>query len=73
MICIWEVCKKNIWLTGGIPVEEYFQQMTKKKVVHRLRQFIWLKLSQGTESLLLIGKELIADVDVYDSYPQQAF
>lgn len=54
-------------------MEEYFQQMTKKKAVHRLRQFIWLKLSQGTESLLLIGKELIADVDVYDSYPQQAF
>ena len=85
---IWEVSRK-LWfdMHMGSLQEEYLvnrrhtcgrvfptnDQKKKKIVVNRLRQFIWLKLSQGTESLLLIGKELIAEVDVYDSYPQQAF
>lgn len=52
-----------------MPVEGYFQQLKekKKKVVLGVRQFRWLELSQGKESLLLMGEKLIAGVDVYES------
>lgn len=48
-------------------MEGYFQQLTQKIIVYKLRQFSWLELSQGRESLLLMGEKLIVGVDSCES------
>lgn len=54
-------------------MEGYFQQLTQKIIVYKLKQFSWLELSPGKESLLLMGEKLIVGIDTCESYPEQAF
>lgn len=72
MICIWKVFNNHILSSRRYTCEGYFQRMTKKKVAYTLRQFSWLELSQGRESLLLMGEKLIV-IQMCMSHPEQAF